>query len=1258
MKNSRVVFTGGGTGGHVYPNIAIYEAFREKYPESSFLYIGTKNGAEERIVSHISQPIEFVSIQSRGIPQKIKSLKTMVALVYIFIGFIKSFFILMRFKPDIVIGSGGYVTAPVLIASALLKLKVFIHEQNAVPGRLNRYIARFATKIGVSFSSTSKFFPEKKVVVTGYPLRKSITKKKELNVKEKYNIPQQNQVLFVCGGSSGARTINNALVEIIPRLLELDNLTIIISTGRGYSREYRAFDDTMGILQNNGTPTEIEGRLIIREYFDNIDEIYSISNLIVTRAGAGTIKEITTLGIPSILIPKIDLPGDHQILNANEIQKIGGAEIVYEEVQLKDDQRKITVPEMALFQTIKKLLSEPRELARMKRNLKGINRGDSAHLILQEIEQIVKAKDAVEERQVKVFYLQAENSEKSHELIFDSTTLGNSILCDIFLEGIKSNVVFKIKNINNDEKLILKKIRGQIHLNGDEIKNWSEIKENDQLKINDNVYILKSYLEKIEQVNFEKSTSSKIWGSSFGILISRLGGFFREIVFAAMFGAGKAMSIFAVGLTISNFMRRVVAENALENAFLPIFSRIFHRSSRKKTWKSASSIINFSLLLAISITILGILVTPWLIKFLFPLFAEKGMTGQTINMTRIMFPYLILVTVAAILATYLKAFNRFGLAESSAIFFSIGTIIGVIGLHTFAGIYSLAYGVLLGGALQILFLLPFIIKLFKTKSLQFFYTPAIQFNSPSNKKYYSQVGPISIDVILSNTSEIIAQILASGLKIGAIAFLYYAKAIFRLPFAIVSQAINSVILKEFSDKITLFHKEKAKKLFIDGIKTNLFLLTPISIFMIVMADPIVSLIYGRGEFTQANVMSTSFALKFYSIGLIGWGIHSFTVRIFSARMDIKTSMVLNFFMLAVNIVFCLLLVRTKLTYGGLALATSISYLLFSVIRVGILKFKLERENIQIDYKDILISFFKTLLASLFVVVVLIEAKLIFRRIPFGSKTIENIILLISLLFIGIAVYLLISLMLRNTEILIFRKSISKMDRDIPISMLSPFQFLNMVSKSPQSFREDYFYKINIYISSRQWEIRNVGIKLIGLFQDRTKIDFLINLLKSKNANGFLKRNALVSLKQINFWDMKLTDLIKELLNDPYYEVRTAAIDYLGTHLTSENYEVFREMIHKKLKRSSLEEKINCIKLIAKIGSTSDLTVLNQFYLSSNSILREELLQLMINFYKRNLITKNQLKHNLDRILKTSNNLSPEFKLKNLIKKVYEEFELK
>ena len=983
-EKMKVVFTGGGTGGHVYPNIAIYEAIKERSPDSSFLYIGTKQGAENRIVKNITQPIPFVDVLSKGIPQKIKSFQTIIALVYIFLGAVKSYFILRKFRPDIIIGSGGYVAAPVLLAASLLKIKVFIHEQNAVPGRLNRFIARFASRIAVSFSSTANFFPQDKVVFTGYPLRRSIRYSKGEDIKKKYKIPAKNKVVFIFGGSAGARTINNATAEIIPMLLATKNLTVILSTGRGYSREYKAYDDTVKIFQDIGIPTEVEGKLIAREYFDNIDEIYSITDLVVSRAGAGTIKEITTLGLPSILIPKIDLPGDHQILNAREVEKIGGTKIVYESVIYKDNKQTIYVPEIDLFKTIRDTLFDTDSLFNMRKNLKQVEKQNSTELILKELAQLVKGKEKAEETQIKVFYLQSQEDEQSIELIFAATTLGNSYLCDVYLEGDESgkNFLIELRTLKEknkaEEKIIVRRLKGNVTVDHQPVDKWTGINEESILTIDGSrrAFILKSYFEKVRKVHTPKTTGWKVLGSSLGSLFSRIGVFFREVFIAAYFGAGTAADIYSVGLGIANLLRRMVAEHALENTFLPIFPRLFQRTARKQTWEAASSIVNFTLVLSLLFTFLSIIFTPVIIKNLFPGFVSRGIVPEAILMTRLILPYLFLATIAAIMTTYLKTFDRLGSAETSAIFFSIGIILGILIFYTrsAAGLYSLAYGVLMGGFMQILFLLPFMFKLLKNKSLEFSYKPAINLASPVNRKYYSQWAPISIDVILTRIPEMVGKMLASLLKAGSIAFLHFSLVIFRLPFAIISQAINSVVLKEFTDQLALFDKNKARQLFIDGIKINLFLLTPLAILMIALAEPLVSVLLERGSFTRSHVIDTAYALKFYSIGLIGWGIHSLTVRIFSACIDSKTSTILNFFMLLVNVGLSIWLVNTPLTFAGLALATSLSFLIFALIRVMVLKIKLEREEIFIKKSDILLSFAKTLLATVIMVIVLVESK--------------------------------------------------------------------------------------------------------------------------------------------------------------------------------------------------------------------------------------------------------------------------------------------
>lgn len=1257
MEPKRVVFTGGGTGGHVYPNIAIYEELQEKYPGSSFLYIGVEKGAENRIVKNLSNPIDFVSVRSKGLPQKIKSIKTIFALLDIFLGAVKSFFILRKFKPDIIIGSGGYVAAPVLLAASLLKLKVFIHEQNAVPGRLNRAIARFAVRIGVSFSSTAQFFPEEKVIFTGYPLRKSIRYSRDADIKSKYKIPAQNKVIFIFGGSVGARTINEAAAEAIPMFLATAGLTVILSTGRGYSKEYKAYEDTIKIFGDIGIPPEVEGRLIVREYFDNIDEIYSISDLVIARAGAGTIKEITTLGIPSILVPKIDVPGDHQILNAREVEKTGGARIIYEEVRYRDNKRTIYIPGKTLFEIIRETIADSDMLFNMKRNLKKLEKQNSAELILKEIEKIFKGKEKPGETQIKIHYLHDLESEKNIELVYNSTTVGSSVLCDLYVEEAADNVLLDLRMINDGEKIIARRIKGNAAVNGKKIARWAEIEENDKLEIGEKTFVLKSYFEKVKKVQIENTASSRLLGSSVGVMLSRLGGLFRYIVIAAFFGAGRAVDIYVVGLTIANFLRRILAESALENAFLPVFLRLFQRSPRKKAWEAAASITNFTLLSALLMSVIGVIFAPFIIKTLFPAFASKKMLFDAIAVSRLMMPYLFLVTAASIMTTYLKAFNWFGAAESSSIFFSLGAILGIIVLYPAAGLYSIAYGILFGGFLQILFLYPFISRILRKKAIEFSYKPKINFSGAANKKYYSQLAPLALDGVMARINELVTLILATGLQVGQIAFLSFGLTIFKYPFTLISQGINKVVLKDFSDTVVFFDKKKTRQIFIDGIKTNIFLLTPIAILLIVLAEPLVSLIFERGKFDPGHVRAAAYALQYYSLGLIGWGINSLTVRIFSARIDAKTSLLLNCFMVVTNAALSYALVHTSLEYTGLALATTISLILFAALRIIVLKRKLGKEEIFIKFREISTPLLKTFFSAVIMVIGLMQARFIFKSIDFrSSKTVGNIVLLISLAFIGISIYFLSSLMLKNTEILMFKKKLLNRENKIPLSLLSPFKFLEKVTKDSDEFKDDYLYKVNIYLSSGRWEIRNVGVKLAGLFKDGSKADYLIDILGSKSENGFVRRNALISLNQLNTWNPRLKQSVIKLLHDPYYEVRTAALDLLTKHSSVNDYDEYKDVIHKKIKKSSLEEKIACFRLIAKIGNKEDLDYIEDFYLSSNSLIREEMLKIIYSFYRRKLFTAEEVKEAIDNILITSNNLIPEFEIKTMIKKIYKEIE--
>lgn len=1259
MGHHRFVFTGGGTGGHVYPNIAVYETLRERYPEAEFLYIGTRRGSEARIVSSISQPIDFRSVPSRGMPTRLGSPAGLISLFTIFLGACKSFFILRSFRPDLIIGSGGYVSAPVLLAAALLKIKVFIHEQNSIPGRLNQFIARFATRIGVSFLSTAYFFPEEKVVFTGYPLRKSIRRQTGEGVREKFKIPATNRVLFVFSGSMGARSINQAVAEIVPQLLALKDLTVIMATGKSYSTEYKAYDETLKILESIGIPGEIEGRLIIREYFDHIEDVYAIADLAIARAGAGSIKEITSVGLPAILIPKVDVPADHQIMNAKEMEKTGGARIIMEEMQTLEGRRMAHVPEAILFRTICETLTEEDRLAGMKRSLGAIENQDGTGIIVREIESILRKMEKPADKQIRVFYLHSSREEKNYELLFDSNTVGNTFLTDIYLEKTDGDALFEIDFLNppqEKEVAVIRRIKGPLSINGAAVRRLSPLREGDRIGINDDEFQFNCYLEQIKEPDNGGQTTPGENGASFGMMLSRIGGILHKIVAAAVFGVGKTMDIFSVGYAVVGYLQRIFTEEALKKAFLPVFSRMLRRGPRKKAWESASSIVNFSLALSLILSAAGIAFAPILISYLVPGLIAKGFGAEVFRMTRLLFPYLFLATVIAVMTAILKSFRRYVLTESSAIFFAAGSIAGILLFRHAAGMYSLAYGILLGGLLQILFLLPFLILVLSSRTLEFSYRPAIRFRNAAGRKFGSQYIPIALDHFLSQTAVVVDKFFVSPLITGSLSFLYFAMGIFQIPFALTSRTIASVIQNEFPESATLFDRKRTQRLFIDGININLFLLTPTSILLIVLARPIVSLLLERFHFSASAVTHTALALQFYSLGLVGWGVHLLTTRIFTARLDRKTSLWLNLFMLIANAGLCSILVGSPLKFAGAPLATSISFLSFSMIRTAVLKHKLVREEVPIDFQDILRSLMKTVIAAVLMLLFVFQAKFIFNRIHFQSRILEDLILTLSLAFVGLSTYFLASLILKNTGVLIFRKKSSGRRKATPLSLLSPFGFWDAVAKNPDPYRDEYRYKINLYLASPRWEIRNVGIKLIGLFKEKERGDFLIGLLQSGRECGFIRRNALQALRELGRWDSRISALIRRMLHDSYFEVRVAAFRYLSENMDLSEYPSFRETFGPKFSRLGTEEKIACLKLIAQKGDRGDLPLLEKLYTSGNSLIREELLELLRAFFRRKLLDARETMDQAGRILITSNHLNAEFRIKALMRQIREETE--
>jgi UDP-N-acetylglucosamine--N-acetylmuramyl-(pentapeptide) pyrophosphoryl-undecaprenol N-acetylglucosamine transferase len=374
QTTKRILLTGGGTAGHVNPALAIGSIFES--PDTSFLFVGVRGRVEEEVVPREGIPIKYV--RASGFPGSL-SPGLVKFCVNLAVGILQSIFILLRFRPDTIIGTGGYVSAPVIMASAILRrlhlgnARVFIHEQNAVPGKLNRLMGRFAHRVLVTFPETLAYFPKSGALV-GYPLRRRIARvgREEARQKIGIKIPEGRKVILVFGGSQGSRTINRALVDALGCLIpDRDRLFIIHGVGLFKSAEYNSMTDTEAQLRrlyNEGQLRQIEEFYAYRAFFHEIEFLYALSDLVVARAGAGSLNEISAMGLPALIIPKSNLPGDHQVMNARAMERAGGAEILYEQIAPVDGVLSEWIDGRVLAEKILSLLQDEARLSKMREN--------------------------------------------------------------------------------------------------------------------------------------------------------------------------------------------------------------------------------------------------------------------------------------------------------------------------------------------------------------------------------------------------------------------------------------------------------------------------------------------------------------------------------------------------------------------------------------------------------------------------------------------------------------------------------------------------------------------------------------------------------------------------------------------------------------------------------------------------------------------------------------------------------------------------
>ena len=357
----KVVITAGGTGGHIFPALALISKLKEKDKNVEILYIGTTNRMEKDIIP--KEGIPYIGIEMKGLNRKnifknIDVMKTYLKAVS------KTKAELTKFKPDIVIGFGGYISAPVIYAAHKLKIKTIIHEQNSIPGVSNKFLSRYVDKVLVSFKESIKDFPNDKTIYTGNPRSEQIKDIEKID-KTTLDFKKDKALIIIVMGSLGSLTMTKKLKETLP-LFKNKDYQVLLITGKDYYDEYKDI--------------KLSSNVKIVPFYNNLIGLMKDADLIVTRSGASTIAEITSIGLPAIMVPSPYVTNNHQYVNAKSLEDDGACIILKEEDFDKN----------SLVDLLDKTINDKKKLNSMRSAL--LKRGvtDSATRIYEEIIKLVR----------------------------------------------------------------------------------------------------------------------------------------------------------------------------------------------------------------------------------------------------------------------------------------------------------------------------------------------------------------------------------------------------------------------------------------------------------------------------------------------------------------------------------------------------------------------------------------------------------------------------------------------------------------------------------------------------------------------------------------------------------------------------------------------------------------------------------------------------------------------------------------------------
>lgn len=364
-KTYKIILSGGGTGGHIYPAIAIANELKSRFPEAEFLFVGAKDRMEMEKVPQAGYKIEGLWIA--GIQRKLTA-KNLLFPFKLMSSLLKAKKIINEFNPDVVIGTGGFASGPLLQVAASKNIPTLIQEQNSFPGITNKLLAKKVDRICVAYDGLERFFPENKIIKTGNPLLKGLLDidSKTEEAKQFFNLKQGKLTLLVLGGSLGARRINE-LVESKLDFLNTQNIQVIWQCGKLYYQQYKIYGHTKDVQ--------------VYEFLNHMDLAYAAADIVISRAGAISVSELCVVGKPVIFIPSPNVAEDHQTKNAMAIVDRNAAIIIKEEDLNADFENKFS-----------QLVASPEKQKQLGRNIKELALVNATNEIVDEVVKLLNKK--------------------------------------------------------------------------------------------------------------------------------------------------------------------------------------------------------------------------------------------------------------------------------------------------------------------------------------------------------------------------------------------------------------------------------------------------------------------------------------------------------------------------------------------------------------------------------------------------------------------------------------------------------------------------------------------------------------------------------------------------------------------------------------------------------------------------------------------------------------------------------------------------